>query len=128
MRTVLGIATELFEYNNAWRSSVLFLAFFIVTIASLQVLEKPNIKVSKSETGKAVEVIAGQIGVPEKTQEKAKSLIKRAKEQYQAFKDHKEQPALQENGVSTKVDQKSVIPQDQISHPEPTTLETLNEL
>lgn len=128
MRTVLGIATELFEYNNAWRSSVLFLAFFIATIASLQILEKPNIKGSKSETGKAVEIITDQIGVPEKTQEKAKSLIKRAKERYQAFKDHKQEPTSPEKGVSTKVDQKSVIPQDQISHPEPTTLDSLNEL
>jgi len=128
MRTVLGIATELFEYNNAWRSSVLFLAFFIATIASLQILEKPNIKGSKSETGKAVEIIADQIGVPEKTQEKAKSFIKMAKDRYQAFKGHKEEPTSPENRVSTKVDQKSVMPQDQISHPEPTTLDTLNEL
>jgi hypothetical protein len=75
MRTILGIAIELFEYNNAWRSSVLFLAFFIITIASLQMLEKPNLKVSESDAGRAVEIIADQIGVTEETQEKAKSLI-----------------------------------------------------
>lgn len=128
MRTILGIAIELFEYNNAWRSSVLFLAFFIITIASLQMLEKPNLKVSESDAGRAVEIIADQIGVTEETQEKAKSLIERAKDQYQAFKDHKEVPATPENEASTQVDQTTDTPQNQTTKPEPTTLDTLNEI
>lgn len=128
MRTILGIAIELFEYNNAWRSSVLFLAFFIITIASLQMLEKPNLKVSESDAGRAVEIIADQIGVTEETQEKAKSLIERAKDQYQAFKDHKEVLAKPENQASTQVDQTTETPQNQTTKPEPTTLDTLNEI
>ena len=128
MRTILGIAIELFEYNNAWRSSVLFLAFFIITIASLQMLEKPNLKVSEADAGRAVEIIADQIGVTEETQEKAKSLIERAKDQYQAFKDHKEVPAKPENQASTQVDQTTETPQNQTTKPEPTTLDTLNEI
>ena len=130
MRTILGIAIELFEYNNAWRSSVLFLAFFIITIASLQMLEKPNLKVSESDAGRAVEIIADQIGVTEETQEKAKSLIERTKDQYQAFKDHKhkEVPAKPGNEASTQVDQTTDTPQNQTTKTEPTTLDTLNEL
>ncbi|MCP4234485.1 MAG: hypothetical protein GY770_13015 [Aestuariibacter sp.] len=128
MRTILGIAIELFEYNNAWRSSVLFLAFFIITIASLQMLEKPNLKVSESDAGRAVEIIADQIGVTEETQEKAKSLIERAKDQYQALKNHKEVPATPENETSTQVDQTTETPQNQTTKTEPTTLDTLNEL
>jgi len=126
MRKTLGIAIELFEYNSAWRSSVLFLAFFIFTIASLQVLEKPNLKFSKTGAGKAVEIIADQIGVSEETQEKAKSLIDRAKDQYLSLNDRKEDSI--ENKVSTKVDQKADTPQNQTTTPEPTTLDTLNEL
>lgn len=121
MRTILGIAIELFEYNNAWRSSVLFLAFFIITIASLQMLEKPNLKVSESDAGRAVEIIADQIGVTEETQEKAKSLIERAKDQYQALKNHKEVPATPENETSTQVDQTTETPQNQTTKTEPPT-------
>jgi len=128
MRTVLGIAIELFEYNSAWRSSVLFLAFFIITIASLQFLEKPNLMVSRSDTSKAVEIIANQIGVTEETQEKAKSLMERAKDKYQAFKDRKEKPISTKDDISTQVDQTAETPQNQTTTPEPTTLDTLNEL
>ncbi len=91
-------------------------------------LEKPNLKVSESDAGRAVEIIADQIGVTEETQEKAKSLIERAKDQYQALKNHKEVPATPENETSTQVDQTTETPQNQTTKTEPTTLDTLNEL
>jgi len=128
MKALIGIAIEQFEYNERWKTIVIFLVFFSLSTLSLNFLVAPKVKFTKENGNAAIDLLSEKLNLSSESEEKANSIIDGIKDIFTNGKEDLLKTDEKENkktDLSIKVD---ALQEPVENVPEkPTTLETLNE-
>ncbi len=129
MKSIIGIANELFEYNLMWQRSVIFLFFFVTSLISLNLMRTPDIDVTKEDAKAVAALLYDKLKTSEETRTLINKSITKVKGKYKDIKNNRAEniktraqelmPSIVDDGVKKEDAAKNIT--------KPTTIDILNE-